>query len=232
MTERLLPRITVAISIAVLTHQPLGAQTSSESERLEKLEHAVEQLQKQNGELTERNSQLQQEINSLKKEVASAGKAPAEGPTQKKVVSDGKTYVEKSVPVEKSSASKWKLSTPLTELELYGDGRLRYEYRGGQSDGDSPIAPVGSGIAGHNDWQERDRARYRLRLGLRGTLLDDWFFGVRLETNQNPRSTNVTFGDDTSGSSTASSNGPFSKTMMESMSARLIWGTAVFRISP
>ena len=33
---------------------------------------------------------------------------------------------------------------------------------------------------------------------LRGTLLDDWFFGVRLETGAGPRSTNVTFGDDTS----------------------------------
>src|SRR6202007_1772347 len=52
----------------------------------------------------------------------------------------------------------------------------------------------------------------RLRRGLRGTLLDDCFFGVRLETGQNPRSANVTFGDDTSGSATASSNGAFSKT--------------------
>src|SRR5205085_4226356 len=75
-----------------------------------------------------------------------------------------------------------------------------------------PFATPGAGVAGRDDWQERDRERYRLRLGLRGTLLDDWFFGLRLETGQNPRSTNVTFGDDTSGSSTASSNGPFSKT--------------------
>ena len=41
--------------------------------------------------------------------------------------------------------------------------------------------------------------------------MDDWFFGIRLETSQNPRSANVTFGDDTSGSATAANNGPFSK---------------------
>jgi len=34
--------------------------------------------------------------------------------------------------------------------------------------------------------------------------MDDWFFGIRLETNTNNRSTNVTFGGD-------SNNGPFSK---------------------
>ena len=32
-----------------------------------------------------------------------------------------------------TSAGKWKLSTPITELELYGDARLRYEYRGGRT---------------------------------------------------------------------------------------------------
>ena len=53
-----------------------------------------------------------------------------------------------------------------------------------------------------NDWYERKRERYRLRIGLKGKLTDDWFFGVRLETSTNPRSTNVTFGDD---------SGPFGK---------------------
>jgi hypothetical protein len=116
------------------------------------------------------------------------------------------------VPMEKSAADKWKLSTPITELELYGDVRLRYDYRAGETDDDSPApARPANGIAGRDDWQERERERYRIRLGLRGTLMDDWFFGIRLETSQNPRSTNVTFGDDTSGSSTATNNGPFSK---------------------
>ncbi len=91
-----------------------------------------------------------------------------------------------------TSAGKWKLSTPITELELYGDTRVRYEIRNGETQTD--------------DTQQRNRERYRLRLGLRGILADDWFFGVRLETSANERSTNVTFGDDTAGG-----NGPFAK---------------------
>ena len=192
--------------MVLLAVQPLGAQTSgdkSESERLEKLERAVEQLQK-------RNAELEQEVGSLKKQAASGHAVPVEGPTKTQTTYDGKTYVEKTVPVEKTSADKWKLSTPITELELYGDVRLRYEYRGGQADDNSPLAKAANGVAGHDDWQERERERYRLRLGLRGTLLDDWFFGVRLETSQNPRSTNVTFGDDSSTSS-AGGGGPFAK---------------------
>src|SRR6266576_2853291 len=91
-----------------------------------------------------------------------------------------------------TSAGKWKLSTPITEIELYGDARLRYEIRSGETDS--------------QDTQQRNLPRYRLRLGLRGILADDWFFGVRLETGTNPRSSNVTFGDDSGGG-----NGPFAK---------------------
>ena len=93
-------------------------------------------------------------------------------------------------------AGKWKLSTPITELELYGDARVRYEIRQGETQ--------------TNDTQQKNRERYRLRLGLRGTLADDWFVGVRIETSQNPRSSNVTFGDDTSTSSPGG-GGPFAK---------------------
>src|SRR6202171_6169988 len=103
-----------------------------------------------------------------------------------------------------TSGGKWKLSSPITEIELYGDIRLRFQYNGGQTDDNSPLARAGNGVAGRDDWQERERERYRLRIGLRGTLVDDWFFGIRLETNANSRSTNVTFGDESSG-------GPFSK---------------------
>jgi hypothetical protein len=197
--------ISTLFATLLISTQSLKAESSSESARLEKLERAVEQLQ-------QRNSELEAEVKSLKKGRAIAGATSAEGPGKTKIVSDGKSYVEQSVPIEKSAASKWKLSTPITELELYGDARLRYEYRGGETDDNSPLVRPAPGVAGRNDWQERDRERYRLRLGLRGTLLDDWFFGVRLETSQNPRSTNVTFADDTSGGSSATSNGPFSKT--------------------
>ena len=99
--------------------------------------------------------------------------------------------------VASTAAGKLKLSTPITEIELYGDMRMRYEVRTGQAGAPDAITPLGENT-------QRNRARYRLRLGLRGTLADDWFFGLRLETSSNPRSTNVTIGDEASG-------GPFSK---------------------
>jgi hypothetical protein len=95
-----------------------------------------------------------------------------------------------------TSAGKLKLSTPITEVELYGDMRVRYEARQGETGAPSTLDKP-------NDTLRRSRERYRFRLGLRGTLADDWFFGFRLETSANPRSTNVTFGDDA---------GPFGKT--------------------
>src|SRR5256714_11061949 len=97
-----------------------------------------------------------------------------------------------------TSAGKLKLSTPLTELELYGDARMRYEIRTAEAGAPDTLTSPG-------DHTQRNRFRYRLRLGLRGTLVDDWFFGLRLETSTNPRSTNVTLGDD------SGVNGPFSK---------------------
>ncbi|HEX4640530.1 MAG TPA: putative porin [Chthoniobacterales bacterium] len=95
-----------------------------------------------------------------------------------------------------TSGGKWKLSAPINEVELYGDMRVRYEQRQGTTPDVMPGTP------GPNDTLKRSRERYRLRLGLRGTLMDDWFFGLRFETSTNPRSTNVTFGDDA---------GPFGK---------------------
>ena len=181
-------------AIALLTAQPLRAQSSSDTSRIEKLERAVELLQKQNAELKE-------EVSSLKRHTAPAAVAVApEGKTKTQVAYEGKNYVEKVVP--DLGGSKWKLFPAITELELFGDVRLRYEYRGGELPGDDPAHP--------NDWQERERERYRLRLGLRGTLADDWFFGIRLETSASARSTNVTFGDDTSTSSPGG-GGPFAK---------------------
>jgi hypothetical protein len=178
-------------TVAMLTAQPLKAQASSDAARLEKLEHAVQLLEKQNAD-------LKAEVSSLKKQPVSG--PIVEGKTKTQVTYDGKNYVEKVVP--DLGAEKWKLFPAITELELYGDLRLRYEYRGGRLPGDDPLHP--------NDWQERERERYRLRIGLRGTVLDDWFFGLRLETSASARSTNVTFGDDASTSS-AGGGGPFAK---------------------
>src|SRR5689334_14502543 len=83
-----------------------------------------------------------------------------------------------------TSASQWKMSTGIKDMELFGDMRFRYEYRGVETANDQ------SGY--------RERFRYALRLGLRGSLFDDFYYGLRLETSQNPRSPWVTFGDENS----------------------------------
>src|SRR5256885_5174656 len=160
-------------AVLSLAAQPLRAQ-GSDAERLQKLEQAVSQLQK-------RNAELEQEVSGLKKRTCWAPVVGAEGKTKTEVTSDGKTYVEKLVP-ELHGGEKWKLFPAITELELFGDLRLRYEYRGGRLPSEDSPHP--------NDWYERERERYRLRLGLKGTVLDDWFFGVRLETSSSARSTN------------------------------------------
>lgn len=87
-----------------------------------------------------------------------------------------------------TSAGKLNLGSTLTELRIAGDIRVRYEDRVGE-------LPSG-------DHQERDRFRYRFRTALTGKLLNNWAFGVRLETATGSRSSNVTMGDDV---------GPFAK---------------------
>ena len=46
-----------------------------------------------------------------------------------------------------------------------------------------------------------------MRIGLRGDLVDDFNYGIRLETSSNPRSPWVTFADDTGNSSTSPLSG-------------------------
>ncbi len=166
-------------AVLSLAAQPVRAQ--SDAERLQKLEQAVNQLQK-------RNAELEQEVSGLKKRTSWEPVVAGEGKGRTEVTSDGKTYVEKFVP-DFHGGEKWKLAPWITELELFGDLRLRYEYRGGRLPDHFQF-----GQDNQNDWQERERERYRLRIGLRGTVLDDWFFGVRLETGASARSTNVTYG--------------------------------------
>jgi cell division protein FtsB len=116
-TKRTVLRV-VGASLAVLLStaaQPLRAQ--SDAERLQKLEQAVSQLQK-------RNAELEQEVAGLKKRTSWAPALAPESKTKTQVSSEGKTYVEKLVP-ELHGGEKWKLFPAITELELFGDLRLR-----------------------------------------------------------------------------------------------------------
>lgn len=90
--------------------------------------------------------------------------------------------------------SKWKIGNAFKNVELYGDLRLRYENRQVHDPGDGRI--------------ELNRERMAMRLGLRGEVLDDFYYGIRLDTANNPRSPWVTLGTSSSG---APYNGPFGK---------------------
>jgi hypothetical protein len=109
--------------------------------------------------------------------------------------------------VNQLPASKWQLASSIKSIGLFGDVRLRYEYRG--VDNPTPINPglggATSGATGKT--YDRERFRYALRLGLRGDLFDDFNYGIRLETSANPRSQFVTFADDTGKSSSSPLSG-------------------------
>ena len=77
-------------AIVSLAAQPLKAQASSDADRIEKLERAVQALQ-------QRNAQLESEVSGLKKtQNAFAGPPPPGGKMKTVVTSDGKNYVEKA----------------------------------------------------------------------------------------------------------------------------------------
>ena len=79
-----------------------------------------------------------------------------------------------------NSGSVWKISKGIKDIELYGDLRTRFEDR-------MENDPSGGNI-------DLQRYRFAARVGLRGDLYDDFYYGFRLETSSNPRSTMVTLG--------------------------------------
>ena len=101
--------------------------------------------------------------------------------------SEGKELMSEGSSTNAPADSRFKLSDSIKSIGIYGDVRLRYEYRSADN------AP-GSGASGST--YERERFRYAVRLGIRGDLVDDFYYGLRVETSSNPRSPWVTFGDD------------------------------------
>ncbi len=89
--------------------------------------------------------------------------------------------------------TRWKIDKGLISMQLFGDVRLRYEDRQAQD-------PSGGNI-------DLQRMRYAVRFGLRGDLLDDAYFGFRVDTSSNPRSSWVSLGTSSSGTY----QGPFGK---------------------
>jgi len=92
--------------------------------------------------------------------------------------------VEKEQKAKSAATSTLKVPEALKSMELYGDLRLRYENRIARAADDTKTS------------EERQRWRYALRLGLRGDVSDDFFYGVRLDTGTYGRSAWVTMADD------------------------------------
>jgi hypothetical protein len=104
-----------------------------------------------------------------------------------------------------AKATKFDVNPGIKSLQLYGDVRLRYEARNATST--VPIA----GISPPATAEGLDRWRYAVRVGIRGDLVDDWYYGLRLETGTNPRSTWATFGGNTTIQSANGGAGPSAK---------------------
>jgi phosphate-selective porin OprO and OprP len=165
-----LVRIGITLPLLLLVIQPLRGQTSggnSESERLQKLERAVEQLQK-------RNAELEREVNSLKKQSTSAAEPGAAGKTKTEVTYDGKTYVEKSVAVEEKPHI---YVTPRgMEFKLVLGGFIQMNLE----DGD---VSAFEGRFGQTALKDRFRLR-RARINLTGDFAENFDFKVEGDFEQ------------------------------------------------
>src|SRR6266513_2083532 len=165
--KSLLVWIGITLPLLLLVIQPLRAQTSggsSESDRLQKLERAVEQLQK-------RNAELEQEVSSLKKQSTSAVEPGAGGKTKTEVTYDGKTYVEKSVAVEEKP--RIYVTPRASEFKLVLGGYLQMNLE----DGD---VSAFEGRFGQTALKDRFRLR-RARINLTGDFAENFDFKVEGE---------------------------------------------------
>ncbi len=145
-------------AIVLLAAPPLRAQTPSESERLQKLERAVEQLQK-------RNAELEQEVSSLKKQTA---EFPAGAKMKTKVYYDGKSYVEKAV-VEEEKLPVYVQQRGI-ELKLVLGGYIQANFEG------IDVSPF-EGRFGSTALKERFRLR-RARINLTGDFAEQFDFKI------------------------------------------------------
>jgi phosphate-selective porin OprO/OprP len=153
--------IIAAVPLVLLAPQPLAAQTSSESERIEKLERAVEQLQK-------RNAELEQEVKGLKKQTAFTPAFPAEGPVKTQTTYDGKTYVEKNVVTEEKKPVYVVPGAAEYKLTLGGYIQINFE------DGD---VSAFEGRFGLTALKDRFRLR-RARINLTGDYAEQFEFKI------------------------------------------------------
>ncbi|HXX02303.1 MAG TPA: putative porin, partial [Candidatus Acidoferrales bacterium] len=111
---------------------------------------------------------------------------------------------------EAAKKPKFDASPGIKSIQLFGDVRLRYESRVADSSFHvGPPPPATGSLPGGPDSETLDRWRYALRIGIRGDLVEDWFYTLRFDTGTNPRSSWVTFGNNVSNA--AGGQGPFGR---------------------
>jgi len=149
-------------TIVSMTAQPLSAEMASESERLQKLERAVELLGK-------RNAELQSEVSSLKAQQAAV---VPEGKMKTKIISEGKTYVEKVVEEKPPIYVQQRGS----EIKLVLGGFIQVNFE----DGD---VLAFQGNFGQTALKDRSRLR-RARINLTGDLAEQFDFKIEGDFEQ------------------------------------------------
>src|SRR5437773_4348588 len=146
-------------ALLIFSFQQLRGQ--SDSDRLEKLERAVEQLQ-------ERNAELEGEVRDLKKKLTSLPEYDANGNQKPKVASDGKTLLEKPVVTEEKPPVFVVQRGPEIKLTLGGFVQANFE------DGD---VSAFEGRFGLTALKDRFRLR-RARINLTGEFAEQFDFKV------------------------------------------------------
>ena len=153
--------LSITFFLSFLIYPQLHAVGSgpSEAERLQKLERAVEQLQK-------RNAELEQEVSGLKKQSALAAEVGARMKT--KIMSEGKSYVEKAV-VEEEKPPVFVVPRA-SELKLVLGGYIQVNFE----DGD---VSAFEGRFGQTALKDRFRLR-RARINLTGDFAENFDFKI------------------------------------------------------
>src|SRR5438270_5093911 len=150
------------VALMVASFQPLRAQ--SDSDRLEKLERAVEQLQK-------RNAELEDEVHGLKKRLALAPEVDANGSQKPTAASDGKTLLEKPVTTEEKPPVFVVQRGP--EIKLTLGGFIQANFEGGD-------VSAFEGRFGLTALKDRFRLR-RARINLTGEFAEQFDFKMEGE---------------------------------------------------
>src|SRR5438034_6873276 len=159
----------VVVSLLLLAViPPLAAETPSDAERLQKLEQAVEALQK-------RNAQLEAEVSTLKKQQSAV---VPEGKMKTKIISEGKTYVEKVVEEKPPIYVQQRGS----EIKLVLGGFIQVNFE----DSD---AFAFQGNFGQSAIKDRFRLR-RARVNLTGDFAEQFDFKVEGDFGQNDGTNN------------------------------------------